>query len=175
MSSVSAKVDLSPLKVDTAELLARLTSGRAGNLDRLDTTVSSRGTAAALATVDAVVDVLAGRITAGRASNLDNLNASVSSRASQTSVNALPVTPIKSIQRGAAENVNDVGGSGNKYYFDVTITAVTQAKTEVRGWGSGTNTNAGALPYSWLSGTAIRFYAPDAQLARFAWEVVEYE
>jgi len=40
----------------TTTLLARLTSGRAGNLDNLDAAISSLATSAALAAVDAVVD-----------------------------------------------------------------------------------------------------------------------
>jgi len=87
-----------PGKVKT--LLDRLTATRAGNLDNLNTPVSSRAAAAtALSTAN---------WTNTRAGNLDRLDTTVASRAAQSSVDTLltrvpsiiPMSPIASIQRG---------------------------------------------------------------------------
>lgn len=85
--ALSSQVDA--LEGDTATLLARLTSGRASNLDNLDATISSRLAAAAytapdnagITTIIAYVDELESRLTSTRAALLDNLDAAVSSRA----------------------------------------------------------------------------------------------
>lgn len=80
----------------TALSTAQWTNTRAGNLDNLDTTVSSRNSTAHfdtilgtpvssvstdIASVKTDTTTLTGRLTAGRATNLDNLDATISSRA----------------------------------------------------------------------------------------------
>ena len=65
--------------VQTALTNQGLTITRAGNLDRLDTTVSSRATSAALAAAAGKIDGLDLRITPSRAAKLDALDVPISS------------------------------------------------------------------------------------------------
>lgn len=65
------------------------TNTRAGNLDNLDTTVSSRAAAATALSTAQWTNTRAGYL-----DNLTNLDTTVSSRASQTSVNSIPTNPL---------------------------------------------------------------------------------
>lgn len=59
-AGASVSVDIAAVKSDTATLTSRLTSGRADNLDNLDTTVSSRASQASLDAVDTKLGTPAG-------------------------------------------------------------------------------------------------------------------
>jgi len=110
-TGASLSADVASVKSDTSGLRTDYTTLRAGNLDNLDATVSSRapsatalstavwtnGRAANLDNLDATVSSRAPASTAlstvqwtnGRAANLDNLDATVASRATQASVTAI--------------------------------------------------------------------------------------
>lgn len=99
------QTDIASVKSDTSGLRADVTSGRASNLDNLDTTISSRESEADastrsiadqashtqsqsdIANVQTSADSLNTKLTPGRATNLDNLDAMISSRQSEASAN----------------------------------------------------------------------------------------
>lgn len=127
--------------------LARLdtdyTTTRAGYIDllnglvasRLDTTISSRASSTALATVDTNVDTLIARLTAARATNLDNLNATISSRLS---------TAVRYETSGYADSTPASTGSGmDLRYIDLTVSGITSyTKCIVTGVFGGGNTQS---------------------------------
>jgi len=183
MSSVTAKIDLTPVQSDLATVLARLTASRAANLDA---SISSRASAAAVATVDSMADTIAGRLTAGRAANLDNLNTTITSRASQTSVNgkasqasvnAIPTSPIKSVQRGYTQV------DGDKE--NVSVGAVNMQKAfiassmETNDIGSASGWERTRSTVRLTSATNIRIERAGSSLGGqgplVAWELIEYE
>jgi len=182
MSSVTAKIDLTPVQSDLATVLARLTASRAANLDA---SISSRASAAAVATVDSMADTIAGRLTAGRAANLDNLNTTITSRASQTSVNgkasqasvnAIPTTAVASTQRGEAR----LGGNYNAT-LDIPITQVNLNKAFLTYNHAGdTSRTEGRARVYLLNSTTIRVISENGGMGAalrpyFRWQVVEYE
>lgn len=121
-----------------ATLVARLTSGRAANLDNLNATISSRApSGTAVSNAD---------YTAARATKLDNLDAAISA-----------VSAVNSVQTGwfAVDFSGWVNGPGpgtqdGHAYHDVTITAVG-AKAVVL-WQSETTTGSSGG----VTGTAAR-------------------
>lgn len=95
-SGASVSADIASVKSDTSGLRTDYTTVRAGNLDNLDTTVSSRATAAAVASVQADTDALQvdtatllSRLNSARAANLDNLDAAISTRATASALAAV--------------------------------------------------------------------------------------
>ncbi len=95
-SGASVSADIASVKSDTSGLRTDYTTVRAGNLDNLDTAVSSRATAAAVASVQADTDALQvdtatllSRLNSARAANLDNLDAAISTRATASALAAV--------------------------------------------------------------------------------------
>jgi hypothetical protein len=95
-------------------LIDRLTATRAGNLDNLNATVSSRAPSSTALSSSVWTGTKAGY-----------LDAAISGRASQASVDALPQGIIESIQRGTATT------SGIATSFTATISAVNLSKSFV--------------------------------------------
>jgi hypothetical protein len=104
-------------------LLARLTSGRATNLDNLDAAVSSRSTYAGGDTSGTTT--LLSRLTAGRATNLDNLDAAVSTRLATSGYTAPPtaalITAIKAKTDSLTFTVAGSVDSNIQQVNDVTV------------------------------------------------------
>ena len=176
MSSVTAKVDLAPIADDVAGVASDL-----ADLAGAVASVSGR-----VNTLDAVADTIAGRLTAGRAANLDNLNTTITSRASQTSVNgkasqasvnAIPTSPIKSVQRGytqidgAIENVS-VGAVNMQKAF-------IASSMENNDIGSASGWERTRSSVRLTSATNIRIERAGATVGGqgplVAWELIEYE
>jgi hypothetical protein len=124
------------LPKQVADLLARLTSTRATNLDNLDATTSSRAPAStALSTTN---------WTSGRAANLDNLDALISSR----------LGAIKSMQRGYIQIASGAT------FQTATITAVVPPKSLLMllGWAvndTGFNGNNDTAHLTFTNSTTI--------------------
>ena len=145
-------------------LIDRITSTRASNLDNLDGAVSSRAPASTALSSSVWTGTRAGY-----------LDASISGLASQSSVDAIPTSPIKSVQRGLL-----TVGFGDSPPYNVTISSVDLGKS-VLTFSYGED-NAGALTPERLlwgrltSSTNIRFdkYNTDVANYKIAWEVVEY-
>jgi hypothetical protein len=76
----------------TTTLLARLTAGRATNLDNLDAAISTRSTYAGGDT--AGTTTLLSRLTSGRATNLDNLDAAITTRLAAADYTAPPTSAV---------------------------------------------------------------------------------
>jgi len=145
-------------------LIDRITSTRASNLDNLNATVSSRAPASTALSSSVWTGTRAGY-----------LDASIADRASQSSVDAIPTSPIKSVQRGLLI----VGGSDSPPY-NVTISSVDLGKS-VLTFSYGGDVAAELTPERLLwgrltSSTNIRFdkYRPGSLIYTIAWEVVEY-
>ena len=145
-------------------LIDRITSTRASNLDNLNATVSSRAPASTALSSSVWTGTKAGYV-----------DTAISGRASQSSVDAIPTSPIESVQRGLLT----VGGADAPPY-NVTISSVDLGKS-VLTFSYGED-NAGALTPERLlwgrltSSTNIRFdkYRPGVSTYTIAWEVVEY-
>jgi hypothetical protein len=104
--------------------------------------------------------------TAGRALLIDRLDLPISTV--NTNVNAIPTTPIKSIQRGSI-SVN----TGN---VNVTITAVVMAKSTVNIVGGAFHTGAGAPNgrAQLTTTTNVQMIGGSTTYTHY-WEVIEYE
>jgi len=132
--ALSAQVDA--LVGDTTTLLARLTAGRAGNLDNLDALVSSRFAAAGYTAPDnAGISTLTSRLTAGRASNLDNLDALISSRLATAGYTAPANADIAAIKAKTDQLSFAVAGQVDvnvQYVNDVQVAGTGQTGNEWR-------------------------------------------
>lgn len=130
-------------------LMGRLTSTRAGYLDnlnglvasRLDTTITSRASSSALATVDTNVDTLVARLTSGRASNLDNLNATISSRLSSA---------VRQQVTGYTSGTASTGTGFYTRYRDVTESFTSYTKVMLQSAG---NLNSSGASWAITGGT----------------------
>ena len=145
-------------------LIDRITSTRASNLDNLNATVSSRAPASTALSSSVWTGTRAGY-----------LDASIAGRASQSSVDAIPTSPIKSVQRGLL-----TVGIPDASPYNVTISSVDLGKS-VLTFSYGANTTAALTSQGLLwgrltSSTNIRFdkYRSAASNYTIAWEVVEY-
>ena len=145
-------------------LIDRITSTRASNLDNLDGAVSSRAPASTALSSSVWTGTRAGY-----------LDASISGRASQSSVDAIPASPIKSVQRGLLT----VGGADAPPY-NVTISAVDLGKSVLTfSYGNSSSAELRSDRLLWgrlTSSTNIRFdkCRPGVSTYTIAWEVVEY-
>jgi len=145
-------------------LMDRITSTRASNLDNLNASVSSRAPASTALSSSVWTGTRAGY-----------LDASISGRASQSSVDAIPTSPIKSVQRGLL-----TVGFADAPPYNVTISSVDLGKSMLT-FSYGEN-NTSALTSERLlwgrltSSTNIRFdkYRSAASTYTIAWEVIEY-
>ena len=144
-------------------LIDRITSTRASNLDNLNATVSSRAPASTALSSSVWTGTRAGY-----------LDASISGRASQSSVDAIPASPIKSVQRGLLTVANIPP-------FNVTISPVDINKSVLTfSYGADVDTALTAEDLLWgrlTSSTNIRFdkYDPTYTGYTIAWELIEYE
>jgi hypothetical protein len=91
----------------TTTLLARLTTGRASNLDNLDAAISTRSTYAGADTSGTTT--LLGRLTTGRAGNLDTLDAAVSTRSTYAGGDTSGTTTLLTrLTTGRASNLDNL-------------------------------------------------------------------
>ena len=145
-------------------LIDRITSTRASNLDNLNATVSSRAPASTALSSSVWTGTRAGY-----------LDASISGRASQSSVDALPTSPIKSVQRGLL-----TVGFGDSPPYNVTISSVDLGKSVLTfSYGNSSSTELRSDRLLWgrlTSSTNIRFDKYETAIIYYtiAWEVVEY-
>ena len=143
-------------------LIDRITSTRASNLDNLDGAVSSRAPASTALSSSVWTGTKAGYV-----------DTAISGRASQSSVDAIPTSPIKSVQRGVA-TVADTAP------HNVTISSVDLGKSVLTfsyGEDAETDLMADHLLWGWLtSSTNIRFdnYESAVSYYTIAWQVIEY-
>jgi len=146
-------------------LIDRITSTRASNLDNLNATVSSRAPASTALSSSVWTGTRAGY-----------LDASISGRASQSSVDAIPASPIKSVQRGLL-----IIGYGYTPPHNVTISSVDLGKSMLTfSYGGAANDALTPEQMFWgrlTSSTNIRFdryQTSSSSYYTIEWEVVEY-
>ena len=141
---------------------------------------------------------LTDRLTATRAANLDNLNAAITTTAPASTAlstvtwtnalatllgNTIQTSIVNTIQTGYTQGAGTFGASGTEddKYIDVTITAVTLAKSLVYVVGSGYIASAGYTPAlaRLTSTTNLRIHTPvgglDANGLKARWTVVEFK
>ena len=145
-------------------LMDRITSTRASNLDNLNATVSSRAPAST---------ALSSSVWTGTREGY--LDASISGRASQSSVDAIPASPIKSVQRGLR-----TVSFPNAPPYDVTISSVDLGKSMLTfSYGEGVTVALTPERLLWgrlTSSTNIRFDRDLSSSSQFTieWQVIEY-
>jgi hypothetical protein len=125
--ALSTQVDA--LENDTTTLLARLTAGRAGNLDNLDAAISTRLASAGYTAPDnAGISTLTTRLTSGRASNLDNLDAAISTRLASAGYTAPANADIAAIKAKTDQLAFTVAG-----HVDVNVLRMNGAQVQGNG------------------------------------------
>lgn len=161
---------LAPLYNAIQNVLTRLTTTRAANLDKLDANISTRAASSTALSNATWSDARAGKI--------DNLDAAISSRSTLTAndvwgagTRTLTVLPsvIKSYQTGSAA-LNKEGAGEDFRYNDITISSVDINKCIViindhDGYGA-----TGRL----TSNTNLRISAAGSYNDLLRWQVIEF-